>query len=161
MKYQSIALASALCLGLARAGTNFFEDTERAEIFELTELNMPTLRINFSDDSYNRFKLTYKCLYDTHPLIDNENEDCYTAPWIDYTELLNTLIGNSVVDTNKLSSSQSQYVNNTDITYDVFKGIVASASSLSLKDVFSQKYGYVTIPSFEEKKASLDFTVNG
>lgn len=157
MKF-SIVLASAISLGLAKA--DFFEGIKRPELFEITELNMPTIRINFSDEAYSRFKLYYQCLYDTHPLIDNDNEDCYSAPWVNYTEVINSLIQNNVINVNQLPFEQQNLIN-TELTFEDFKSIIDTGSSLSMKEIFSQRQSYVSIPTFEEKKASFDFIVNG
>ncbi|KAG4107915.1 hypothetical protein H8356DRAFT_973503 [Neocallimastix lanati (nom. inval.)] len=160
MRFNSYIFVSALCIGLAKA--NFFEGFQRPELFEITELNMPTIRLNIDDEAYNRFQLTYKCMYDTHPLNDIENEDCYSASWNKYNEILESLVTDNIVDTSKLTIEQQDLINNKqEISYDDFKSIITAASSLPMKEIFSQRNLYAYIPLFEEKKASLEFTLNG
>eukprot|EP00833_Pecoramyces_ruminatium_P016343 jgi/Orpsp1_1/1190375/evm.model.d7180000078578.1 len=160
MKFNTSTLITALSLGLVRA--NFFEGIQRDEFFELIDFNMPTVHVKLSDKDYNRFKLTYKCLYDTHPLVDNENEECYTAPWVNYNEILGSLVQDNIIDSTLLTPEQQNLINNPEyeFSYEEFKSIIDTTSSLSLKNVFSQRYGYCVIPVYEEKKASFDFTVN-
>jgi len=160
MKLNTFIFAFALSIGLANAA-DYFKGVKRAKIFELSELNMPTIRLNFSKESYNRFQLTYKCLYDTHPLIDKENEDCFKAPWVNYTEIVSTMISKDYIDTSKLSSNQKKLVKSPQLSYNDFKSVISASSSLSLKEIFSQRHTIVTIPSFEENEASLDFIING
>jgi len=159
MKFNNLFFASAFGFILAKA--DFFNGLKRAEIFEMTEFNMPTIHIHFSEKSYNRFHLTYKCLYDTHPLVENKNEDCYTAPWVNYTEIVSTLISREYLDTKALSKKQKSLINDPNLGYDDFKSILSAGSTFSVQEVFSQSHTIVNIPDFEEKKASLDFTING
>jgi len=154
-------LLTTLAVGFGVAKADYFKGIERAEIFEKTELNMPSFHIKFSDESYNRFQLTYKCLHDTHPLIENFNEDCYQAPWVNYTEVVSSLISREYLTTTKLSSKQKKLIDDPNLNYSDFKSIVSAASTIPLQEIFSQRHTIVPIPSFEDKKAALDFTVDG
>jgi len=57
MKFNKYIAATALCNISVVKAADFFAGVERAEIFNKIELNMPTFRINLSDEAYNRFKL--------------------------------------------------------------------------------------------------------
>jgi len=159
MKLNKLFLASAFSFILAKA--DFFEGIKRAEIFQLTELNMPTIRIKLSKESYNRFQLTYKCIYDTHPLIENDNEDCYQAPWVNYTDVASTLVRREYLDTKALSAKQKSALEDPALNYNGFKSIIKAGSIYSIKEIFSQSHSIVPIPSFEEPNAQLEFTING
>jgi len=159
MKFQTYLFASVFSIGFAKAA-DFFKGVKRAEIFRLTEFNMPTIRINLSKESYDRFQLTYKCLYDNSPLIENDNEDCYKAPWVNYTDIMSALVSRKYIDTKKLKGKQLELVNSPELGYDDFKSIINIASSIPMNQIFSQKHSFSPIPSFEEKNASLDFILN-
>ncbi|ORX42385.1 hypothetical protein BCR36DRAFT_416132 [Piromyces finnis] len=160
MKFNKYIVATVLSsLGFVKA--NYFEGIQRDEFFEKIELNMPTIRINLSDEAYNNFKLTFQCLYDTHPSYESFNEDCYKAPWVNYNEIMNSLVQNGVIDNTKLTFEQQNQLTNPELNYDDFSSIISVASSLSLPTIFSQRQSYVFIPSYEEKKASIDFILNG
>jgi len=161
MKLNYLLSTLALSVGLSNAATNFFKGFERAEIFEKTEFNMPTFRIKLSDESYDRLQLTYKCLYDTNALINNENEDCYTAPWVNYTQLATKLHNLQYLSTANLSEKQKKLMNDPNLGYSDFKSIVKAGCGISVKEIFSQQYGIVEIPVYEEKKASLEAIIDG
>ncbi len=159
MKLNKLFFTSAFSYVLAKA--DFFGDIKRAEIFEMTELKMPTFRIKLSEESYNRFQLTYKCMYDTHPLIENVNEDCYQAPWVNYTDVASTLVRRGYLDTTALTPKQKDLIEDPTLGYNDFKSIVNAGSIYTLKEIFSQSHSIVPIPSFEELNAQLDFVLDG
>jgi len=162
MNFSKIFIVAALS-GLSSAlSSSFFDGIEktRAELFEMTDLNMPIIRINLSDEAYNRFQLTYQCLYDTYPTVDNENEDCYKAPWVNYSEILGLLIQDGTINSELLTFEEANLVNDPELTYEVFSNLVSTYSTLTMKEIFSQDHFYVSIPSYEEKEASLDFFLN-
>lgn len=163
MKFNKFILISALSLSLASAknSTTYFEGVKRKELFEKIELNMPTIRIKFSNEAYDRFQLTYQCLHDLHPLKDLENEDCYKAPWVNHGTLLFSLNTKGHIKLSKLNEKQRELLTDPNISYENFKSIINTACDIKLKDIFALTSNYVSIPSFEEKKASLEFTLNG
>jgi len=160
MKFNKLFLVATFSSLASAIGSDFFEGIKRAELFEMTDLNMPIIRINLSEKDYNRLQLTYKCLYDTHPSIENYNEDCYKAPWVDYPDILNQLIQDGTIDPGMLTLEVQNIVDNPEITYEEFSSIINNYSSLPMKEVFSQGHSYVNIPNFEEKHASLEFYLN-
>lgn len=162
MKFSKIIIVAALSSLSSALSSSFFDGIEktRAELFDITDLNMPIIRINLSDEAYNRFQLTYQCLYDTYPTVDNENEDCYKAPWVNYSEVLNLLIQDGTINSELLTFEEANLVNDPELTYDVFSSIVNTYSTLTMKEIFSQDHFYVSIPSYEEKGATLDFFLN-
>jgi len=161
MKFNKYIAATALCNISVVKAADFFAGVERAEIFNKIELNMPTFRINLSDEAYNRFKLTYQCLYDTHPNYESLNEDCYKAPWAKYNEIASALLQDGIIDTSLLTFEQQNQLSNPELTYEDFSSIISTASSLTMQDIFSQRKTYVSIPAYEEKHASIDFILNG
>jgi len=163
MKFNKFILISALSLGLASAknSTTYFEGVKRSELFQKIELNMPTIRVKFSPEAYARFKLTYQCLHDLHPLKEIDNEDCYKAPWVNYGHILFALNTKGHINLSKLNDKQKEMLTDPYINYENFKEVVAAGSKLRMLDIFSLSSNYVEIPSYEEKNASIEFVLNG
>jgi len=163
MKFNKFILISALSLVLASAknSTTYFDGVKRAELFQKIELNMPTIRVKFSKEAYDRFKLTYRCLHDLHPMKEIDNEDCYKAPWVDYSTILLGLSGDNLINVSKLNQNQRLMLSDRSITYEGFKEIIETATNLKLMDIFGLRNNRVKIPSYEEKNATIEFVLNG
>jgi len=148
-------------LGSSLAYDKYFGNVKRPEIFELTDFKVPDITINLSEDDYNRYFLTYQCEYDMNIRHAVRNEDCYNAPWVDFTNTLDKAFKYGLMDKTKFDNDDLQIVKNGNITLTHFESFVTKYTDFTLERILSLSYGLITIPSYETEDASLSFDLDG
>lgn len=148
-------------MGSSLAYDKYFGNVKRPEIFELTDFKVPDITINLSEDDYNRYFLTYQCEYDMNIRHAVRNEDCYNAPWVDFTNTLDKAFKYGLMDKTKFDNDDLQIVKNGNITLTHFESFVTKYTDFTLERILSLSYGLITIPSYETEDASLSFDLDG
>jgi len=139
----------------------FFENTRRAELFEKTDFNVPTIRVNMSEQELKNLHLSYQCRRDTSTIYYTRNDDCYTAPWINLNEILNKIVDKKIIKKSKMSSSDLAFLTKTDISIEEFESLITKYTSYSLEEIFRSSYGFFEIPEYTVKNATLNFELDG
>jgi len=144
----------------ALAEDKFFGDVKRALIFEKTDFVVPKATFNFTEEDYRNFFLRYECEHDMNNRYLVDHEECYTAPWIDYTYALNKLFRHSyinkeiIVDKNDLAIANKENVTISDFEY-----IVSKYSNYTMKELMATNYGLYKFPDFEAE-VFFNFNIN-
>jgi len=156
---KTITLLSLL-ISSAFAFDSFFENTKRDELFEITDFNIPTIKVNMSEEELKNLHLSYQCRRDTSCIYYTRNVDCYTAPWINLNEILNKIVEQNIIEKSQLSESDLAYLENTDITIEEFENLLTTYTSYSMEDIFRSSRGYFEIPEYTVKNATLNFEID-
>jgi len=160
MNFKILSLIS-LFLGSSLAYDEYLGNVKRPEIFELTDFKVPDITINLSEDDYNRYFLTYQCEYDMNIRHAVRNEECYNAPWVDFTNTLDKAFKYGLMDKTKFDNDDLQIVKNGNITLAHFESFVTKYTEFTLERILSLSYGLITIPSYETEDATLSFDLDG
>ncbi|ORX59252.1 hypothetical protein BCR36DRAFT_317231 [Piromyces finnis] len=162
MNFKNIALISlSLFANTSFAYDAFFGNVTRAELFERTDFAVPKITINLSNEDYNKYFLTYKCLYDMNIRHTTRNEECYTADWSNLNSSLKKAIKLNMIDSSNFTAEEKELVNNKNITLSQFESIVTKHSKFTLEKLLAGSYGLMPIPNYETENAGLTYELDG
>jgi len=89
------------------------------------------------------------------------NEECYNAPWVNFSSSLNKAFKFGLMDKTKFDANDLQLVKNGNITLSEFETFVTKYTEFSLEEILSLSYGLITIPVYETDEATMTFDLEG
>jgi spore coat protein CotH len=181
-KFLFVFMIICVHLRNAVALDNFFDHSSpRPELFELTDFNVPDIKITLNDKDFQLLFYSFECEKDTNPNYLKRNEKCYTAPWVNLNSALTIALNKAYIDRNRLTQTDLALISNVATFNDAtqqyeeipnsvytlslpeFEQLVQAGSDLKLEEIFSQPYAIAPIPSgmyFETEEASLAFELD-
>jgi len=152
------------------AEDDFLANASRPEFFSITDFKIPTFTVNMAEEDYNNFFLAAQCNRDTHPNYMKRNEECYTAPWVNLTESLESVISKKYIDVDTLKKSKDYDIvekaldssKDYKISLSEFENIIVNYSNFTLEEIFTHPYGVLKVPSqvFNITNPTLTFQLN-
>ncbi|ORX84642.1 coth-domain-containing protein [Anaeromyces robustus] len=175
-----IPLAATLLFNIKKATA--FDDlfrkhnVKRVELFEKTDFLVPDIKIHLNDVDFQTLFYGFQCMKDCSPTYLKENDDCYTAPWVDLNNVLEKAIDkdfmyfkmDNINNNNDIKQNDKQLIldvvknKNHNITLPEFKNIVKNYSNYTVPELFSIPYQLTRIPDskyFETSSASMTFNL--
>jgi len=161
MKMKIYTILS-LFVGSALASDEYFGKITRAKLFEKTDFVVPKITINLNKDDYRNLFLAYQCERDNSKQHFVKNDECYSAPWVDYDVAMNkTLEAKYVKKSSITDASDLEIINKTNITFSEYEHIIDKYSSVPIEKIFQKTYGIFKIPEFKTEDASMTFNLEG
>jgi hypothetical protein len=161
---------SAVFFKKVAAIDSFLKDAIRPKLFQMTDFNVPKIRIYINETEYANLFLVMRCEMDTHPSYLKRNDDCYTAPWVNLNDSFKKLISKKYLDVNSVNNTEDKKLiddvtnDKKEITLSEFEKIVTTYTKYSLEQIFSQPYDLIRVPNstpygtnFETDSASMVF----
>jgi len=175
-----IPLAATLLFNIKQATA--FDDlfrthnVTRFKLFEKTDFLVPDIKIQLNDVDYQNLFYGFQCMKDCSPTYFKENENCYTAPWVDLNSVLEKAIKNdfmyfkmdNIDKDNNVQKDDKQLIldvvknKSHNITLPEFKNLVKNYSNYTVPELFLIPYQLTRIPDakyFEASSASMSFNL--
>ncbi|ORY84616.1 hypothetical protein LY90DRAFT_499341 [Neocallimastix californiae] len=130
----------SLVLGSALAKDDYFGEIDnRAELFKITDFEVPDITINFSDEDYKNFFLTYQCHYDTSRQHLTRNDECYSAPWVNLNNAIARAFNKGYIDRNAITDPNDlDLIESKNMTITDFEHIVTTYTNSTLETMFAR-----------------------
>jgi len=100
-------------------------------------------------------------MYDTNVRYHIDNNECYTAPWINLDKVLEKAVKKSLISKENVTLEDSAIFEKQNITMTEFEHLFNTYTNLTMADVFSSSNNLYEIPLFETQNAGMTLDIDG